>query len=167
MNTFESNKKLLKITYAGLMAALCYVGYAIFPAINAAGTKIHIGNAFVVLGSLLLGGPYGGAAGAVGLTLADLLGGYAEFFNRNDRLTPLVNVHGNHEYSGEENCNQSSYHSHSCREYCVVVFSFFVGKAEEGGFHSEGKDDKHECHECIQVCNNTISTVCRSNHMCI
>lgn len=78
MNTFENNKTVLKVTYAGLMAALCYVGYAIFPAINAMGTKIHIGNAFVVLGSLLLGGPYGGAAGAVGLTLADLLGGYAE-----------------------------------------------------------------------------------------
>ena len=78
MNTFENNKTILKVTYAGLMAALCYVGYAIFPAINAAGTKIHIGNAFVVLGSLLLGGPYGGIAGAVGLTLADLLGGYAE-----------------------------------------------------------------------------------------
>ena len=57
-----------KITFAGLMAALCYVGYAVFPAINAAGTKIHIGNAFVVLGALLLGGLYGGLAGAVGLS---------------------------------------------------------------------------------------------------
>ena len=32
----------------------------------------------------------------------DILGGYAGFFNRGGRLTPLVNVHGNHEYSGEE-----------------------------------------------------------------
>ena len=32
----------------------------------------------------------------------DILGGYAEFFNRGGRLTPLVNVHGNHEYSGDE-----------------------------------------------------------------
>ena len=74
---------------------------------------------------------------------------------------------GENKYSGEENSNQSSYNSHSCREDSMVVFSFFIGKAEEGGLHSEGKDDKHECHECIQVCNNTISTVCRSNHMCI
>ncbi|MCR5321875.1 MAG: ECF transporter S component [Lachnospiraceae bacterium] len=74
---YEKNKTLLKISYAGLMAALCYVGYAIFPAINAGGTKIHVGNAFVVLGALLLGGLYGGMAGAVGLTLADILGGYA------------------------------------------------------------------------------------------
>ena len=70
------NEKILKITYAGLMAALCYVGYAVFPAINAYGTKIHVGNAFVVLGALFLGGLYGGLAGAIGLSLADILGGY-------------------------------------------------------------------------------------------
>ncbi len=69
--------QIVKLTYAGLMAALAYVGYAVFPAINASGTKVHIGNAFVVLGALLLGGPYGGLAGAIGLTFADLLGGYA------------------------------------------------------------------------------------------
>lgn len=67
---------VLKLTYAGLMAALCYVGYAVFPAINAAGTKVHVGNTFVVLGALLLGGPYGGLAGAIGLTIADILGGF-------------------------------------------------------------------------------------------
>ncbi len=66
-----------KITYAGLMAALCYVGYAVFPAINASGTKVHVGNAFVVLGALLLGGLYGGLAGAVGLSIADITLGYA------------------------------------------------------------------------------------------
>lgn len=71
----ENTKKL---AYAGLMAALCYVGYAVFPAINAMGTKVHIGNAFVVIGALLLGGVYGGLAGAVGLALADILSGYAE-----------------------------------------------------------------------------------------
>ncbi len=70
------NKGIYKVAYAGLMAALCYVGYAIFPAISASGTKVHIGNAFVVLGSLLLGGVYGGLAGSVGLSLADILGGY-------------------------------------------------------------------------------------------
>ncbi len=72
------NKKTHKIAYAGLMAALCYVGYAVFPAISATGTKVHIGNAFVVLGALLLGGWYGGLAGAIGLSLADILGGYVE-----------------------------------------------------------------------------------------
>ncbi len=72
-----SRESITKLAYAGLMAALCYVGYAIFPAINASGTKVHVGNAFVVLGALLLGGLYGGLAGAVGLSLADILGGYA------------------------------------------------------------------------------------------
>ena len=71
------NEKVVKLAYAGLMAALCYVGYAVFPAISASGTKVHVGNAFVVLGALLLGGLYGGIAGAVGLSLADILGGFA------------------------------------------------------------------------------------------
>ncbi|WP_035777192.1 ECF transporter S component [Butyrivibrio sp. AE3004] len=71
------NDHVTKITYAGLMAALCYVGYAVFPAINASGTKVHLGNAFVVLGALLLGGLYGGLAGAIGLSLADIISGYA------------------------------------------------------------------------------------------
>ncbi len=70
------NENVKKITYAGLMAALCYVGYAVFPAINASGTKVHLGNAFVVLGALLLGGIYGGLAGAVGLSIADIISGY-------------------------------------------------------------------------------------------
>ena len=81
MNIMENKSRkqtLLKLTYAGLMAALCYVGYAVFPTINAGGTKIHIGNAFVVLGALFLGGLYGGIAGAVGLSVADILGGFAQ-----------------------------------------------------------------------------------------
>ena len=71
------NDNLKKLTYAGIMAALCYVGYAVFPAISVSGSKVHLGNAFVVLGSFILGGLYGGLAGAVGLSLADILTGYA------------------------------------------------------------------------------------------
>ena len=67
----------MKIAQAGLMAALCYIGYAVFPAISASGSKIHIGNAFVVLSAYLLGGVYGGLSGAVGLSIADIVGGYA------------------------------------------------------------------------------------------
>ena len=78
MKNNGKNQTLIKVAYAGLMAALCYVGYAVFPAISASGTKVHIGNAFVVLGALLLGGAYGGLAGAVGLSLADILSGYAQ-----------------------------------------------------------------------------------------
>ena len=75
--TRERNKTH-KLAIAGLMAALCFVGYMFFPAFTVTGTKIHVGNAFVVLGALLLGGSYGGLAGAVGLTLADIISGYAE-----------------------------------------------------------------------------------------
>ena len=52
----NKNDNIKKIAYAGLMAALCFVGYSVFPAISASGTKVHIGNAFVILGALLLGG---------------------------------------------------------------------------------------------------------------
>ena len=36
-------------------------------------TSLHIGNAFCVLAALLLGGWYGGFAGAIGMTIADLI----------------------------------------------------------------------------------------------
>lgn len=71
------NENIKKTAYAGLMAALCFVGYVVFPAISASGTKVHVGNAFVVLAALLLGGPLGGLSGAVGLTIADIVSGYA------------------------------------------------------------------------------------------
>ena len=73
----RKNDNLQKIIQAGLMAALCYVGYAVLPAISASGTKIHIGKAIVVMAAYLLGGVYGGLSGAVGLSIADILGGYA------------------------------------------------------------------------------------------
>ena len=72
----KQHEKTYKLALAGLMAALCYAGYAFLPAFSADGTKIHFGNTFVVLAAYLLGGWYGGLAGAVGLTVADILGGF-------------------------------------------------------------------------------------------
>ena len=72
-----SRDKTIKLATAAMMAALCYAGYAIFPAFDASGTKVHIGNSFVVLGAYLCGGVYSGLAGAIGLSLADILGGFA------------------------------------------------------------------------------------------
>ena len=69
------HEKTYKLALAGLMAALCYAGYAFLPAFSADGTKIHFGNTFVVLAAYLLGGLYGGLAGAVGLTAADCRAG--------------------------------------------------------------------------------------------
>ncbi len=73
----KSSDNIKKLAMAGILAALCYVGYAIFPAISITGTKVHVGNAFVILGALLMGPIWGGMAGAIGLTLADILGGFA------------------------------------------------------------------------------------------
>ena len=70
----EKNDQLMKIAQAGLMAALCYIGYAVFPAISASGSKIHIGNAFVVLSAYLLGGVYGGTTRRCGLPIHCLPG---------------------------------------------------------------------------------------------
>ena len=66
----------------------------------------------------------------------DILGGYCEFFNRKNRLTPLVTVHGNHEYSGDENALWNSafaspsgenYYAFRSGDCFIVVLSFFSG----------------------------------------
>lgn len=73
----EENRKVLKVVLTGLMAALCYVAFTFLkipiPTFGGDYVALHIGNAFCVLAALLLGGSYGGLAGAVGMTIADLL----------------------------------------------------------------------------------------------
>lgn len=71
------NNQIYKITVTGLMAALCYVAFTYLkipiPVPGGDTTALHIGNAFCVLAALLLGGVYGGLAGSIGMTVADLL----------------------------------------------------------------------------------------------
>ena len=72
------HKKTLTLVQCALIAALAYVGFQFLRIDIPVGTErtaIHLGNTFVVLGALLLGG-WGGFAGAMGLTLADLTSGY-------------------------------------------------------------------------------------------
>ena len=72
------HKKILKLTQCALIAALAYVGFQFLRIDIPVGTErtsIHLGNTFVVIGALLLGG-WGGFAGAMGLTMADLTSGY-------------------------------------------------------------------------------------------
>lgn len=75
MNT--QNTKILKLTETAILAALCFVAFTFLqikiPVPGGDATSLHIGNAFCVMGALLLGGWYGGIAGAVGMTIADLL----------------------------------------------------------------------------------------------
>lgn len=71
------NNQLYKIVITGLMAALCYVAFTYIqipiPVPGGDTVALHIGNAFCVLAALLLGGVYGGLAGSLGMTIADLL----------------------------------------------------------------------------------------------
>ena len=73
----RQNEKLYKVVITGLMAALCYVAFTFLkipiPTFGGDMTALHIGNAFCVLAALLLGGWYGGLAGSLGMTIADIL----------------------------------------------------------------------------------------------
>ena len=73
----KRNQTIMKLAQTALMAALCFVSFTFLqikiPMPGGDATSIHIGNAFCVLGALLLGGLYGGLAGAVGMTIADIM----------------------------------------------------------------------------------------------
>lgn len=70
------NQKVQKLTLCALFAALSYVVFTFLQMkIHVGGdtTSIHLGNAVVVVAALVLGGPLGGLAGALGMTIGDLL----------------------------------------------------------------------------------------------
>lgn len=74
----NKNKKLIKIVQAGILAALCFITFTFLQIkipVPGGGdaTSIHFGNVFLVLAALLLGGWYGGLAGAIGMTIADIM----------------------------------------------------------------------------------------------
>ncbi len=88
----RENDKLYKIVLTGLMAALCYVCFTFLkipiPTMGGDFVALHVGNAFCVLAALLLGGVYGGLAGSLGMTVADLMDPedlYSEILYRADR----------------------------------------------------------------------------------
>ena len=67
------------IAQAALCAALCYVGSTFIKIDIPVGTErtmFHFGNVFCVLAALLIGGPWGGLAGAIGMTVSDLTTAY-------------------------------------------------------------------------------------------
>lgn len=69
--------RMQKMVMTGMFAALSYVVFTFLqikitlPGGDA--TSIHLGNAVCVLGALLLGGAWGGAGGAIGMTIGDLM----------------------------------------------------------------------------------------------
>lgn len=71
------NTNIMKLAETAIFAALCYVTFTFLqikiPMPGGDATSLHIGNAFCVLAALILGGGYGGIAGAIGMTIADIM----------------------------------------------------------------------------------------------
>lgn len=75
--TYTKKEQLTTMAQAGLFAALAYVLFVFLKIpLGSGNTSLHLGNTMVVLAALLIGGSWGGLAGAVGLTLADFTSGY-------------------------------------------------------------------------------------------
>ena len=78
----KSNDRIKTLTTAAMLAALCYIGFAFLKIdipVPGTGEKtaFHLGNVFCIMAALCLNGLWGGLAGAVGMTIADLTSGYA------------------------------------------------------------------------------------------
>lgn len=73
----KENDVLMRLAQTALLAALCFVSFTFLqikiPMPGGDATSIHIGNACCVLAALLVGGLYGGLAGAVGMGIGDIL----------------------------------------------------------------------------------------------
>lgn len=78
MSKLNRNAKshALLIAKIGIMAALSYLAFTFLQIkipVGAEFTSFHLGNTFCVLAALLFGGVPGGIAGAIGMTIGDLL----------------------------------------------------------------------------------------------
>ena len=75
------DNKILKLTLAAMFAAMAFICFTYLrieiPMGGGLPGKIYIGSAFIMLSAFLLGGKYGGLTGAIGLTIGDILVGYA------------------------------------------------------------------------------------------
>ena len=72
----NKNPRIVKLMQTGLLAALCFVTFTFLQIkipVGQDAVSLHVGNAFCVLAALLIGGWYGGLAGAIGMTISDLL----------------------------------------------------------------------------------------------
>ena len=65
----KTNDTVRKLVFAGVFAAITYVVFTFLsiriPTPGSGQVSVHLGNAFVVLGALLLGSWYGGIGGAL------------------------------------------------------------------------------------------------------
>ncbi|MBQ4596232.1 MAG: ECF transporter S component [Firmicutes bacterium] len=71
------NSKTKKLVFTAMFAVINYVAFTYgkitIPVTAGTSTAIHIANAIVVLSAWFLGPIYGGLAGAIGLSIADVL----------------------------------------------------------------------------------------------
>lgn len=68
-----------KIALIGIFAALSYIGFQFLRIdipVGAQKTAFHLGNVFVMIAAIILGGFSGGLSGAIGMTIADMTSGY-------------------------------------------------------------------------------------------
>ena len=78
-NMKDNSGKIKVLAQAALCAALCYVGATFIKIDIPVGTErtmFHFGTTLCVLAALLVGGVWGGLAGAVGMTISDLTTAY-------------------------------------------------------------------------------------------
>ena len=76
INPADKKNSALMIAKVGIMAALSYLAFTFIQFKIPVGgdfTSFHLGNTFCVLAALLFGGLPGGVAGAIGMTVGDLL----------------------------------------------------------------------------------------------
>ena len=77
MGAAKEDSKIRKLVLAGVFAALTYIVFTFLsipiPTPGGGKVSVHLGNAFCILGVLLLGTGYGSIGGALGLVIADLL----------------------------------------------------------------------------------------------
>ena len=69
-------KNIFSLSLTALMIALCYISFTFLKVsipTPLGYTSFHLGNTFLILASLLLGGVLGGIAGAIGMGIGDLL----------------------------------------------------------------------------------------------
>ena len=72
----EQDRAVRRLVFTGIFAAITYVVFtylSIKVPTPGGQVSIHLGNAFALLGALLLGSAYGSVGGALGLTIADLV----------------------------------------------------------------------------------------------
>lgn len=74
----DKRRKLRRLTYGGLLAAVITMLTAVFRIVIPPLGYYHIGDGAVLLSGILMG-PYGAFPAAVGAGLADLLGGFPNY----------------------------------------------------------------------------------------